>query len=91
MVTHSSGICAFELLEELVDETVVEVLTTKVSITSSGLDLGDEDVVLFETISHGSGGGLVDDARTLRPAMVPASLIAWRLEMLEYAGTVTIA
>ena len=32
---------ALELLDEVVDETVVEVLTTKVSVTGSGLDLED--------------------------------------------------
>ena len=32
---------ALELLNEVIDETVVEVLTTKVSITSSSLDLED--------------------------------------------------
>ena len=35
---------AFELIYEVVDETIVEVLTTQVSITGSGLDL--EDAVL---------------------------------------------
>lgn len=32
---------ALELVDEVVDETVVEVLTTQVSVTSSGLDLED--------------------------------------------------
>ena len=32
---------ALELVAEVVDETVVEVLTTKVSVTGSGLDLED--------------------------------------------------
>lgn len=31
----------FELIDEVVDEAVVEVLTTKVSVTGSGLDLED--------------------------------------------------
>jgi hypothetical protein len=30
---------AFEFVDEVVDQTVVEVLTTQVSVTSSGLDL----------------------------------------------------
>ena len=34
-------VLALELLDEVVDETVVEVLTTKVSVTSGGLDLED--------------------------------------------------
>ena len=29
--------------------------------------------------------------RTLRPAMVPASLVAWRCESLKYAGQVMTA
>jgi hypothetical protein len=32
---------ALELVAEVVDKTVVKVLTTKVSVTSSGLDLED--------------------------------------------------
>ena len=32
---------ALELLDEVVDETVIEILTTKVSVTSGGLDLED--------------------------------------------------
>ena len=38
-------VLALELLYEVVDETVVEVLTTQVSITSDGLDL---EVALFD-------------------------------------------
>lgn len=34
-------VLALELLDEVVDETVVEVLTTQVGVTSSGLDLED--------------------------------------------------
>jgi len=34
-------VLALELVDEVVDETVVEVLTTQVSVTSSGLDLED--------------------------------------------------
>ena len=32
---------ALELLDEVVDKTVIEILTTKVSITSGGLDFED--------------------------------------------------
>ena len=32
---------ALELLDEVVDETVIEILTTKVSVTSGGLDFVD--------------------------------------------------
>ena len=32
---------ALELLDEVVDETVIEILTTKVSVTSGGLDFED--------------------------------------------------
>ena len=34
-------VLAFELINEVVDETVVEVLTTQVSVTGSRLDLED--------------------------------------------------
>ena len=34
-------VLALELVDEVVDQTVVEVLTTKMSVTSSGLDLED--------------------------------------------------
>ena len=34
-------VLALELLDEVVDETVVEVFTTKVGVTSGGLDLED--------------------------------------------------
>ena len=34
-------VLALELLDEVVDEAVIEVLTTKVSVTSGGLDLED--------------------------------------------------
>jgi hypothetical protein len=34
-------VLALELLDEVVDETVVEVLTTQVSVTSGGLDFED--------------------------------------------------
>ena len=34
-------VLALELLDEVVDETVVEVLTTQVSVTGGGLDLED--------------------------------------------------
>jgi hypothetical protein len=37
-------VLALELLDEVVDETVIEVLTTQVSVTGSGLDL--EDTIL---------------------------------------------
>ena len=32
---------ALELLDKVVDKTVIEILTTKVSITSGGLDFED--------------------------------------------------
>ena len=32
---------ALELLDEVVDETVIEILTTKVNVTSGGLDFED--------------------------------------------------
>ena len=34
-------VLALELLDEVVDETVIEILTTKVSVTSGGLDFED--------------------------------------------------
>ena len=34
-------VLALELLDEVVDKTVIEILTTKVSITSGGLDFED--------------------------------------------------
>ena len=34
-------VLVLELLDKVVDETIVEVLTTKVSVTSSGLDFED--------------------------------------------------
>jgi hypothetical protein len=36
---HTFLVFALEFLDEVVDETVVEVLTTQVGITSSALDL----------------------------------------------------
>jgi hypothetical protein len=41
-------VLALELLGEVVDETVIEILTSQVSVTSSGLDLED-------TILNGEG------------------------------------
>ena len=38
---HTLLVLPLELLDEVVNEAVVEVLTTKVSITSGGLDLED--------------------------------------------------
>jgi len=58
--TESTGVggqvllvLALELVDEVVDETVVEVLTTKVSVTSSGLDL--EDTLLNGQEGHIEG------------------------------------
>ena len=39
--THTLLVLPLELLAEVGDETVVEVLTTQVSVTGSGLDLED--------------------------------------------------
>ena len=44
---------ALELLDEVVDETVIEILTTKVSVTSGGLDL--EDTLLNGQKGHIEG------------------------------------
>ena len=40
-ITHTLLVLALELRGEVVDKTVVEVLTTKVSVTGGGLDLED--------------------------------------------------
>ena len=40
-MTSGPSCTCLELLDEVVDETVVEVLTTKVSVTSGSLDLED--------------------------------------------------
>jgi hypothetical protein len=55
---------ALELVAEVVDETVVEVLTTKVSVTSSGLDL--EDTLLNGEERHIEGSSTkIEDEHVL--------------------------
>jgi hypothetical protein len=132
-------VLAFELSNEVVDETVVEVLTTQVSVTSSrlfGVDVSscsmidrrsgstaerrksgstyldledallngeerdiestttkieDEDValtldLLVETVSDGSGGGLVDDAEDVQAGDETGILGSLTLRVVEVGG-----
>ncbi len=47
--------------------------------------------LLVEAVGERRRGGLVDDPLTSRPAMRPASLVAWRCVSSKYAGTVITA
>jgi hypothetical protein len=75
----------------MVDETIIEIFSTKMGITSGGFDfedalldsekgdiecssteIEDQDVAfandfLVETVGNGSGCGLVDDSKNVRP------------------------
>lgn len=54
-------VLALELLDEVVDEAVVEVLTTKVSVTSGGLDLEDTLLDGQERYIEGSSTEIEDE------------------------------
>ena len=56
-----------ELLDEVVDETVVEVLTTKVSVTGGGLDLED-------TLLDGQKGHIEGSSTEIEDEDVPLAL-----------------
>ena len=102
-----------ELLDEVVDQTLVPVVAAEVVVTGRRLDLEDAApisrmdtsnvppprsktriallVALVEAVGQCGRSGLVDDAQDLRPAISPASLVAWRWASSKYAGTVTTA
>jgi hypothetical protein len=71
-----------ELLNEMVDEVVIKVLTAKVGITSGGFDLentllnGQEGDIECTTTKIEDGNVAFTIRRTLRPEMVPVSLVA---------------
>ena len=58
---------AFELLNEVVDETVVEVLTTQVSVSGSGLDLED-------TLLNGQEGDIESSSTKIEDENVALTL-----------------
>jgi hypothetical protein len=74
------------------DEVFADLEDRDVEGAAAEVVHGDELVLLLvEAVREGRGGGLVDDARTLSPAILPASLVAWRWLSLKYAGTVITA
>lgn len=97
----------FEFLDKVVDESVIEIFTTEMGVTSGGFDfedtvfdcqngdiegtateIEDEDVFLtvrflVQTVGNRAAVGSLMILRTLRPAMVPASLVACLWESLK--------
>lgn len=57
-------VLALELLDEVVDETVVKVLTTKMSITGSGLDFED-------TLFDGKEGHIESSSTKIEDENIP--------------------
>ena len=84
MVVTAGGLDLDDALADL-EQGHVERATTEVE---------DEDrlvVALVEPVGQRGRGRLVDDALTVRPAISPASLVAWRWASEKYAGTVITA
>jgi hypothetical protein len=73
VLKHTLLVLALELLNEVVNETVFEVLATQVSVTGDGLDLEDTlfqwsrgrliEISSTKIVSDSGSGGLVDDAK----------------------------
>lgn len=93
-----------ELLDQVVDDALVPVVTTEVVVAVGRLDLDDtvadlqqrdvegtatevEDqdglVVLLQAVGRAAAVGSLTMRRTFRPAISPASLVAWRSESLK--------
>ena len=106
---HVLLVLPLELSGEVVDHSVIEILTTQVSITSGGLDLEDtvlngqqgdiessssqiedEDVpllsLLVQTVSDGSGGGLVNDTTDGQTGDDTSVLGGLTLRIVEVSG-----
>ena len=71
-------VLALELLDEVVGETVVAVLT---QFEGTSTEIEDEDVMLagdllVKTAGNAAAVGSLMIRRTSRPTMVPASLVA---------------
>ena len=82
-------VLAFELLDKMVDETVVKVLTTQVSVANSDFDLQD-------TI-HNSQEEHVEDSSEIQNEYIALAgdllveAMATAVGLLKYAGTVITA
>src|SRR6267154_1574374 len=82
------------LLDEVVDDTVIEVLTTKVGVTSSCQDLKDTIVkiihddlqlpaFLVKTVGDSGSGGFIDDAKNLKACNCTSILSCLMLSIIE--------
>ena len=104
-------VLALELVDKMVDHSVVEVLSSQVSVTSGGLHLEDtlldgqdghiksttaqienEHIALggallfVQTISNGSGGGLVDDTQDIKTGNNASILCGLALRVVKVGG-----
>merc|ERR1711957_576213 len=80
-----------EFFHAELDESVVEIFTTEMGVTVSGLEIEDEDVaqlaVLFvETVGNGGCGGLVDDSLHVHAGDGTSILGGLTLGVVEVGG-----
>jgi hypothetical protein len=79
-------VLAFELLDKIVEETVVKVLATQVSVADGGFDL--KDTVLNSQEEHVEDSSEIKDKYIALAGDILVEAMASAVGSIKYAGTV---